>query len=357
MAIQKHNTYYDDKKPGSGIYYYDENGNHKEVLTKNDLNAISSISSINDKVTALSSKTVSFIKSTDTVTATPHTATDGTIYYELAAAPEVSDTVIYGENGISAKNQGTKWTIGLSADYLSANALNNLSGNWQNTYSAVSSNSATWNKVTDKVDTTAFTPVKNDVDTLKENSAHSTLSSKNDYIKVTKNGVNYGVEFISGDLATQTWVDTNYQEKGNYLSANALDNLSGNWQSAYNTVKTFSSDWQEVNKKLYTSAFEAISGEWAFSADVDKQLEYTSAWAKATFQPIGDYLSANALDELSGNWESTYSSVYNNSANWNEVTAKLDKEDFDIWAEELDERIENIENDVDILKSSSAKWD
>ena len=61
MAIQKHNTYYDDKKPGSGIYYYDENGNHKEVLTKNDLNAISSISSINDKVTALSSKTVSEI--------------------------------------------------------------------------------------------------------------------------------------------------------------------------------------------------------------------------------------------------------------------------------------------------------
>ena len=107
MAIQKHNTYYDTTKPNSGIYCYDENGNHKEVLTENDLNAISSISSINDKVTTLSSKTVSEIKSTDTVTATPHTAPDGTIYYELEAAPEVSDTEIYGENGISAKKQGT----------------------------------------------------------------------------------------------------------------------------------------------------------------------------------------------------------------------------------------------------------
>lgn len=307
MAIQKHNTYYDSTKPNSGIYCYDENGNHKEVLTKNDLNAISSISSINDKVTTLSSKTVSVIKSTETVTATPHTAPDGTIYYELEAAPEVSDTIIKGENGISATNQGTIWTIGLSAKYLSANALNNLSGNWQNTYSAVSSNSATWNTVTDKVNSSDFTPVKNDVETLKENSAHSTLSSKNDYIKVTNNSVNYGVEFISGDLATKTWVDTNYQEKGNYLSAN----LSGDWQSTYNTVNTYSGDWQKVNDKLYTSSFEE------FSADVDKRLEDTSAWANDTFQPIGDYLSANALDKIK-----------ETSANWDEVSAKLDISSF-----------------------------
>jgi len=102
MAIQKHNTYYDTTKPNSGIYCYDENGNHKEVLTKNDLNAISSISSINDKVTALSGKTVSEIKSTDTVTATPHTAPDGTIYYELSV-DEVAVPDISGYNGISAR--------------------------------------------------------------------------------------------------------------------------------------------------------------------------------------------------------------------------------------------------------------
>ncbi len=298
------------------------------------------INTVSTNLTDLSGKSVTNIYGNN-LSAYVEVADDGTRKYRIDVAPQISDTIINGKNGISAKKEGTStWNIGISANYLSANALNNLSGNWQNTYSAVSSNSATWNKVTDKVDTTAFTPVKNDVDTLKANSAHSTLSSKNDYIKVTKNGVNYGVEFISGDLATKPWIDTNYQEKGNYLSANALDNLSGKWQSTYNTVKTY-------------------SGEWAFSADVDKRLEDTSAWANATFQPIGDYLSANALDkikETSGKWDSTYSSVYDNSANWNEVSAKLDKKDFDNWSAVLDERIDNIEKDVDILKSSSADW-
>ena len=333
----------------------DITNNIKPKVEQNTTN----INTVSSDLSALSSKAVTNIYGNN-LSAYVEVAADGTRKYRIDVAPQISDTIINGKNGISAKKEGTStWNIGLSADYLSANALNNLSGNWQNTYSAVSSNSATWNKVTDKVDTTAFTPVKNDVETLKENSAHSTLSSKNDYIKVTKDGVNYGVEFISGDLATKTWVDRNYQEKGNYLSANALDNLSGKWQSTYNTVNTYSGDWQEVNKKLYTSAFEAISGDWAFSADVDKRLEDTSAWANATFQPIGDYLSADALDkikETSAKWDSTYSSVYNNSAKWEEVSAKLDKKDFNDWSAVLDERINNIENDVDIIKSSSAEW-
>lgn len=355
MAIQKHNTYYDPKKPNEGITYYDENGNHKEVLTRNDLNAISSISSINDKVTALSAKTVTQIKSTETVTATPHTATDGTIYYELEAAPEVSDTVIYGENGISAKNQGTNWTIGLSSDFLSANALNNLSGNWQNTYNSVLNNSAKWNEVSSKINNEDFNPVKNDVETLKENSAHSTLSSKNDYIKVTNNGVNYGIEFVSGDLATKTWVADNYQNKGDYLSANALNNLSGKWVDTYNSVNSHSAEWNEVTKKLYTSSFESISGEWAFSADVDTRIKETKDWAKDTF------LSANEFDiikETSGNWDSAYSAITASAEKWNKTFNDV-SESAKYWNSAYDSLVsaDKWNETYERVKTSADEWD
>ena len=58
MAIQKHNTYYDTTKPNSGIYCYDENGNHKEVLSKNDLNAISGMDQMESQVLTSSNKLI-----------------------------------------------------------------------------------------------------------------------------------------------------------------------------------------------------------------------------------------------------------------------------------------------------------
>lgn len=46
-----------------------------------------------------------------------------------------------GGNGIQIQDH----VISISANYLSANALDDLSGNWENTYTAVSTNSANWN--------------------------------------------------------------------------------------------------------------------------------------------------------------------------------------------------------------------
>lgn len=211
----------------------------------------------------LSAKTISEIKTTETVTATPHTAADGTIYYELEAAPEVSDTIIKPENGLYASQQNTIWTIGISADYLSANALDSYSGNWQNAYKAVSA--------------------------------------------------------YSGDF--------------------------GYWKTEYELVSSNSAKWNEV------TAFSAISGKFALSADVNAEFAATSAWAKKTFQPSGDYLSAsekylsaNALDNLSGSWESVYNSVYDTSADWNNAYK---------WAKD------NSANIIDAsatLKANSASW-
>ena len=49
MSIQKHNIYYDASKPESGIYYYAENGEQKELFLNNVLsgeNGISAISAV-----------------------------------------------------------------------------------------------------------------------------------------------------------------------------------------------------------------------------------------------------------------------------------------------------------------------
>lgn len=403
MAIQKHNTYYDTTKPNSGIYCYDENGNHKEVLTKNDLNAISSISSINDKVTALSGKTVSEIKSTDTVTATPHTAPDGTIYYELEAAPEVSDTEIYGENGISAKNQGTKWTIGLSADYLSANALDNLSGNWQSTYNTVKTNSAEWNKVSAKVNSADFIPVKYDVDVLKTNSAHYPVESTNNFITVSSANHKFTLTFNSGDLVTSGWVEERLKDFGGFTTANPgpsgepvvaepstkliylvpdtsatgidkyrewiygtnsawicigdtsvdlepLYELSGKFidHSANKDLHIQEGErtkWNEVSAKLNKDDFNS----WSAKTESWDKTEYSGGFGidvtDHTISLTENYLSANALDNLSGKWEKASDTLIASSGKWNDTYERV-QASADEW--------DKVVNKLD--KSESAKY-
>lgn len=106
------------------------------------------------------------------------TATDAgvkTFGISMTAEPVVTDTTLSGYNGIAAALDGNisgQWNVGLTQDmldkidaklyssaaeilyqakgnYLSSNALDNLSGNWQDTFSAVSSNSAAWGSSTE----------------------------------------------------------------------------------------------------------------------------------------------------------------------------------------------------------------
>lgn len=110
-------------------------------------------------------------------------------------------------------------------------------------------------------------------------SATSGLQPSGDYASAT-------------DLANYQPVSamTGYQAAGDYLSGNALDSLSGTWET--------------VTAKADTTALEAyqtIEGMSAYQPSGD-------------YQPAGSYLSANALDSVSGDW--------------NEVSAKLDTTAF-----------------------------
>ena len=336
------------------------------------------------------SATVSKIESSDgSVSAEAYTAADGSIHYNLkvSAEPVISDTVIYGTNGISAKNQGVNWTIGISADYLSGNALDNLSGNWQNTYNTVTNNSGKWNEVSSKLDTTAF----------------STVSGQ----FAIKTEVQEEFE------QTSAWAVETFQPKGDYLSAsekylsaNALDDLSGNWNSVYNIVESYSSKWNDASATLFNN-----SSKWNSVYDT---VDTNSAnWGKGynwIFDNSANIINASAtLETNSGNWNSVYNTVETNSGNWeNSCTAltstsatwnnhsalsasKLDKSAFEEWSanaditeysgvspisinehkvsidlseyykktetsgkEELNDRFEPIEADLDILKENSA---
>lgn len=239
-------------------------------------------------VSSLSAKTITKINGDECLSVTSARNPDGTIEYSLAVTAEPTDTRLQGKDGVyTSRVQGDEglWAVGLSGKYLSANALNNLSGNWENAYKAVSA--------------------------------------------------------YSGDFAS--------------------------WKKEYELVSTNSAKWDKVTSKLDASVFSNISGNFALNADVTRQFESTSSWATKTFLPVGDYLSAsekylsaNALDNYSGNWNNVFNSVASTSAKWNSVyetvdtysgdwkdaftildstsaewnnvSAKLDKADFDTWS-------------------------
>ena len=60
--------------------------------------------------------------------------------------------------------------------------------------------------------------------------------------------------------ATSAWANETFQEKGEYLSANALDDVSGAWNDVVNTVETYSAAWNE------SSAYSATSGQFVTSS-------------------------------------------------------------------------------------------
>ena len=239
-----------------------------------------------------------------------------------------------------------------------------------------------WNTVDNKLDTTTFTSW-----TAQTENWDKVSYSGKDGIKVENHEIS-----ISADYVKPETLD-NYYTKDETSAASAIsdaldtkqDNLTTGQLSAISsvsgiesTVSTHISDtdihiqdgernkWNKVTEKLDITAFSTVSGNFALSADVyskdeiNDKFEETSSWANDTFQPVGNYLSAsnnflsaNALDNLSGNWENVYSDVNANSAAWNEVSAKLDEGYFNNW---LETDFGPVTSDVNTLKSSSADW-
>jgi len=236
----------------------------------------------------------------------------GAIVYTVSADDiEQREVKIVGDNGIqvSYDDAASAWNIGVSANYQSA-------GNY--------------------VSADDFDKYKNDVTQKFDNTSawvNETFQPKGEYVSATtfdeyktevQNTLNKKQDVSAMSAYAQSaWVDTNYQKKGNYVSANDFDEYKTKVEQQFtNTSSWANGKFQEKGEYVSASDFED------YKEKVEQDFKDTSAWANETFQPIGEYisasekfLSANALDDISGKWESAYDTVYTASGSWNEASA------------------------------------
>lgn len=144
-------------------------------------------------------------------------------------------------------------------------SIRNTSAAWNNTYSTVVINSASWAEGT-------------------EYSAGSGIDITDDVISLT----NPLTLVPSGDVTIDV--------TGNsaVISVNAGTSYTGDAQGALDEVYTNSGNWNTVTDKLNTTAFSTVSG---------------------------NFLTAHQALPNSGNWDSTYTTVSTNSADWNSAAA------------------------------------
>ena len=271
MAVQKNNTYYD--YDNSELYYYDKNGVRKPLQVGKDYSAGSGIKIEND-IISVSGK---YVASADSTLSGKRLVLKDNKWIELIL-PSGSDwSQTIQEASAYAYNASTAWTN--EQGYLTAHQII-PSARWENASDVVESNSSKWND------------------------GYNTLSS---------NSGNWLSEDDIIDLATKEELNT----------------ASSTLNVIIDEYKDFVDN--ELAKKQDKSAMSAYA---------------LSSWVDENYQKKGNYLSANALDLIS-----------DTSGKWNEVSSKLDENDFTAWSANYNEYVKSIENDVGNLKSNSSNWD
>ena len=128
--------------------------------------------------------------------------------------------------------------------------------------------------------------------------------------KLNKIVTNYPVTLTQEEVEnlseTLSAVVTSGAFTGEYLSANALNSLSGNWEDTYNVVSSNSADW--------TSAWNEVSGFTYYDVEPD-------TW-NDTYSAVHDYSaswnnSKNVVTANSSYWDNSYIILTANSGTWN----------------------------------------
>lgn len=291
---------------------------------------------------------------------------DKTIVYAIDVTPGAVS--IAGASGISAKQVDDTWILGLSANFLSANALedyynkNTINGKFIDVSAWAKETFASASQLNDYYEKTE-TSSKNEIQTaLNQKQNVSDMSAyaqsawvdanyqkKGDYVSATE--FNKYKEEVTQEFAnTSAWANDKFQEKGDYVSATEFNEYKEKVEHDFENTsawanKTFQPSGDYVSATEFDEYKTEVSQEFAntsawaretfqekgeyvsatdfedYKEQVEQKFENTSAWAEDTFQKKGDYLSANALDEISGKWESVYDTVNTASGNWNEASA------------------------------------
>ena len=222
--------------------------------------------------------------------------------------------------GYLTKNEAST-TYQPTGNYLVANDItgkldksiySNASGKWENASNVVVTNSANWNA---KVDQGVLDDYYEKTDT----SSKTELSTEFAKYQVTGD---YATQSDISDMATKTWVG----EQGFYTKASGdNDYAPKSVTSTINILTAASAGWNEVSSKLDVSV---ASATYQTKEDMNDYL--TKSDASTTYQPIGDYLVSDDItgkldksiySNASGNWENTYNTVNQYSAEGTWLTA------------------------------------
>ena len=333
MAVQKHNTYYDNE-----LYYYDENGVRQPLQVGNVYSAGSGIKIEND-IISVSGK---YVASADPSLDGKQLILKDNKWEELVLPPSSDWLQTIKESSANSYNAATAWTD--AQGYLTAHQII-PSAKWENASDVVVSNSAKWNDgyntlTANSADWMNVSAIPNLATKDELNTASSILNTN----KLDKTEFDEYKDLVEDELAKKqdksalsayalsSWVDENYQKKGNYLSANALDDISeasANWNSVYETVQTNSGDWGEITK---VKTFKTIGGiEAKTSADslvfsagenikigINEEKIYISS--HDTTYDENDFISASHLNNI----VSVSANVKSNSADWTSAARALE---------------------------------
>lgn len=315
MAKQKHNTYYNENTPESGLYYYNENGEPKKVEVGSTYSAGSGIKIEND-IISVSGK---YVASAGSALDGKQLVLKDNKWEELVLPPSSNWLPTIIEASANAYNSAVDWTT--SQGYLTAHQII-PSAKWENASDVVESNSSKWND--------GYTTLKaNSADWLKEDDITplivplatkeelNTVSSTLNTNKLDKSIFDEYKDFVDDVLtkkqdksamsayALSSWVDENYQKKGDYLSANAIDEIreaSANWNSVYETVNTASSDWNEVSSKANELDLEGLSGKVETLSD---ELKNTSSFLSDAIDVVSAEFEKVVYTSATNNWDVT----------------------------------------------------
>ena len=261
-----------------------------------------------------------------TITATVNTLTGASASWNEVSAKldsSVASTTYQTKadmEGYLTKNEAST-TYQPTGNYLVANDItgkldksiySNASGKWENASNVVVTNSANWNA---KVDQGVLDDYYEKTDT----SSKTELSTEFAKYQVTGD---YATQSDISDMATKTWVG----EQGFYTKASGdNDYAPKSVTSTINILTAASAGWNEVSSKLDVSV---ASATYQTKEDMNDYL--TKSDASTTYQPIGDYLVSDDItgkldksiySNASGNWENTYNTVNQYSAEGTWLTA------------------------------------
>lgn len=340
---------------------------------------------------------VKVVSTDETVSIHKDIEEDGTVKYNLGVSiePVVSDTKINGGDGIKVySGASATFTISISGDYVKSETLNDYytktdadetfqpKGDYVEETEIQDMATETWvgeHYVPNNVLKSYYT--KQEVDDLIPDTSNFALSADVDTAinEATDDVCTWAEETfaIKSDITgLSATVETNFQEKGKYVTS-ADDSLSGKalvlknnkWEEApagttyiegpnidiEGTVISGRDWFPELNLKADKTELEDLATQDdldelsdVIATNLAEALEETSAWANRIFQPIGNYLTDDALEdyytktevdgkveELANEFENAIDSVSGtidrNFALKTELEGKLDKSETTNW--------------------------